>query len=66
MNMKSNNKNTHKMGLTLGILGFLAGVGLLLSGNRFMGIFGSLASAGLIFKGYKDMKEAKHQENDLE
>jgi hypothetical protein len=64
--MKNNNKNAYKMGLTLGILGFLAGIGLLFSGNRLIGIFGSLASAGLILKGYKDMKEVKNQENDLE
>lgn len=64
--MKNTNKNTYKMGLTLGILGFLAGIGLLFSGNRLIGIFGSIASAGLILKGYKEMKEVKNQENDLE
>lgn len=62
--MKS--KNSYKMGLIIGIIGFLAGVGLLFSGNKPIGIFGSLASAGLIVKGFKDMKESKSQESDLD
>ena len=64
--MKNNSKNTYKMGLTIGIIGFLAGIGLLFSGNKLIGIFGSIASAGLIFKGYKDMKALKNQENGLD
>lgn len=64
--MKNDNKNPYTMGLILGILGLLAGIGLLFSKNYLIGIFGSVASSGLILKGYKDIKEAKKQGNDQE
>ncbi len=57
--MDKNKKNSAKMVLTFGIIGFLAGIGLLFSGNKLIGIFGSMASAGLALKGYKDLKELK-------
>ncbi len=63
--MKNDNKNSYTMGLILGILGLLAGIGLLFSKNYLIGIFGSIASSGLILKGYKDMKETK-KESDQE
>lgn len=64
--MKNDNKNPYSMGLILGILGLLAGIGLVFSKSYLIGIFGSIASSGLILKGYKDMKEAKNQESDQE
>ncbi|WP_299214231.1 hypothetical protein [uncultured Aquimarina sp.] len=51
------------MTLTFGIIGFLAGIGLLLGGNILIGSFGSIASAGLAYKGYKDLKELKNSED---
>jgi len=64
--MKNDSKNPYTMGLILGILGLLAGIGLLFSKNYLIGIFGSIASSGLILKGYKDMQEAKKQKSDQE
>ncbi len=61
--MSEKEKNSAKMTLTFGIMGFLAGIGLLLGGNRLIGIFGSIASAVLVFKGYKDLKELKNPED---
>lgn len=59
--MKSEKKNAYKTGLTMGILGLLAGIGLLFTGNLLIGVFGSIASAALIFKGVKEMKESQDQ-----
>ncbi|MFT6802752.1 MAG: ABC-type transport system involved in cytochrome bd biosynthesis fused ATPase/permease subunit [Salibacteraceae bacterium] len=52
--MSKKNKKTTSLSLTLGILGFLAGIGLMFSENYFIGIFGSIASAGLAYKGYQE------------
>lgn len=53
-------KNAANLGLVLGILGFLAGIGLIFSENWMIGIFGSIASAGIAYKGYQDRKESKN------
>jgi hypothetical protein len=52
--MKKNNEV--KMGLTLGIIGFISGIFLIFSGNNLIGIFGSIASAGIAIKSYKGLK----------
>ncbi len=48
--------NGAKTGLTLGIIGLIAGIFLIFSGNNLIGIFGSIASAGIAIKGYTDLK----------
>lgn len=57
--MTHDKNNSYKLGLTLGILGFIAGIALLFGENKFIGIAGSVASAGLIIKGLKDRKALK-------
>jgi Kef-type K+ transport system membrane component KefB len=57
MNKKSNTKVN--LPFVLGILGMLAGIGLMFGENKFIGVFGSIASAGLAYKGYQDLKESK-------
>jgi hypothetical protein len=52
-----NNKSTN-LGLIIGVLGFIAGVGLLFTESWVIGIFGSVASTGLIYKGYRDSKNS--------
>ncbi|NRA91328.1 MAG: hypothetical protein HRU26_01360 [Psychroserpens sp.] len=42
--------------MVLGILGFIAGIGLLFTESWFIGIFGSIASAGVAYKSYQDSK----------
>ncbi len=54
--MKKNKNNESKIALTLGILGIIAGVFLIFSGNNLIGIFGSIASAGIAIKGYNNLK----------
>ena len=58
--MSKKNKKTANLSLILGILGFLAGMGLMFSENWFIGIFGSIASDGLAYKGYQETKELKN------
>ena len=58
--MNNKNKNRVNLPLVLGILGFLAGIGLMFGENKLIGIFGSIASAGLAYKGYKELKESKN------
>ncbi len=64
--MKDKNKNSLKMTLTFGIMGFLAGIGLLFSDSKLIGVFGAVASAGLIIKSYTELKKLKNQEQDVE
>lgn len=52
----SKNKKTN-LALIIGILGVLAGIGLLFTESWLIGIFGSIASAGIAYKGYQDSKE---------
>lgn len=58
--MSKKNKKTANLALVLGVLGFLAGIGLMFGESWFIGIFGSIASAGLAYKGYQDSKEFKN------
>ena len=53
------NKQSANLGLTIGVLGFIAGIGLLFSESWFIGIFGSIASVGIAYKGYQDLKQPK-------
>ena len=64
--MSGKSKDSHKMVLTFGILGFLAGIGLLFSDSKLIGVFGAIASAGLIIKSYTELKKLKNQEQDIE
>lgn len=52
-------KKSANIGLVIGILGFIAGIGLLFTESWVIGIFGSIASAGIAFKGYQDLNESK-------
>lgn len=47
-------KSSFNLGLIVGILGTIAGVALLLTGQTFLGFFGTIASLGLAFQGYRD------------
>jgi hypothetical protein len=55
--MKKNNKNTSIFGITIGVIGFLAGLFLIFSGQTFIGIAGCLACAGVAIKGFKDVQK---------
>ena len=57
--MSKKQKNTANLVLTLGIVGFIAGISLLFGESWLIGIFGSIASAGLVYKGYQDSKRLK-------
>jgi len=46
--------------LIIGIIGFIAGIGLLFTDSWLIGIFGSIASAGIAYKGYQDSREQKN------
>mgnify|MGYP001389198668 CR=1 FL=1 len=48
-----------KTGLIIGILGFIAGVGLLFTESYLIGVFGSITSAGVAYKGYQDLRQSK-------
>ncbi len=58
--MSKKNKTSTNPGLIIGILGFIAGIGLLFTESWFIGIFGSIASAGIAYKGYQDSRESKN------
>lgn len=49
-------KTTGNLGLVIGILGLIAGIGLLFTESWLIGVFGSMASAGIAYKGYHDSK----------
>ncbi|WP_297764021.1 hypothetical protein [uncultured Muriicola sp.] len=55
--MSKINRSNLNLGLILGILGCIAGIGLLFTDSWLIGIFGSIASAGIAYKGYQDSKE---------
>lgn len=59
--MSKKNKTSMNFSLIIGILGFVAGIGLLFTESWFIGIFGSIASAGIAYKGYQDLKAAKKE-----
>lgn len=55
----SNKTNISKNpALIIGVLGFMAGIGLLFTESWFIGIFGAIASAGIAYKGYQDSRES--------
>ena len=58
--MSKKNKTLPNPGLIIGILGFVAGIGLLFTESWFIGIFGSIASAGIAYKGYLDSRGSKN------
>ena len=61
--MSKTGKNTVNLGLVIGIMGFLAGIGLMFTESWLIGIFGSIASAGVAYKGYQDSKAAKNSDS---
>lgn len=54
--MSEKDKTASKIALTIGVMGFIAGVTLLFTESWMIGIFGSIASAGLVIKGYQGSK----------
>lgn len=57
--MDKNKKNASKVALTIGVIGAISGVFLILSKEWFIGIFGTIASAGIAYKGRVDLKSGK-------
>lgn len=58
--MNENKNNMPKVFLiTIGIIGFIAGIFLTINGNKIMGLAGSVASAAIAIKGIKDFKKEK-------
>ena len=55
--MDKNTTSTSKAKLTLGIMGFIAGIFLMFSDKYIIGIFGGIASAGLALKAFQDLKK---------
>lgn len=58
--MSKKNRPLPNLGLIIGVLGFVAGIGLLFTESWFIGIFGSIASAVIAYKGYQDSRESKN------
>jgi ABC-type transport system involved in cytochrome bd biosynthesis fused ATPase/permease subunit len=57
--MSEYKKNTQiNLGLTIGILGFIAGIGLLFTDSWFIGIFGLIASASVAYQGYQTTRNS--------
>lgn len=59
--MSTKEKTSPNLGLIIGMLGVIAGIGLLFTESWIIGIFGSIASAGIAYKGYQDSKESKNK-----
>ena len=58
--MSENKNNMPKVFLiSIGIIGFIAGIFLTLNGNKIMGLAGSVASAGIAMKGINDLRKEK-------
>ena len=57
--MSNTKKSTVNLPLILGIIGCLAGIGLMFGESWFIGLFGSIAGAGLAYKGFQDAKASK-------
>ena len=57
--MENKKKATFNLGLVIGVLGMIAGIGLLFTESWFIGLFGGIASAGIAYKGYQDLKASK-------
>ncbi|MBO2544419.1 hypothetical protein J0871_08350 [Salegentibacter sp. BDJ18] len=45
--------------ISIGIIGFIAGIFLTLNGNKIMGLAGSVASAAIAIKAINDFKKEK-------
>jgi tetrahydromethanopterin S-methyltransferase subunit C len=45
--------------ITIGIIGFIAGIFLTLNGNKIMGIAGSVASVAIAIKGINELRKEK-------
>jgi len=45
--------------ITIGIIGFIAGIFLTLNGNKIMGVAGSVASAAIAIKGINELRKEK-------
>lgn len=45
--------------ISIGIIGFLAGIFLIINGNKIMGLAGSVASAAIAIKGITELKKEK-------
>jgi len=58
-NMSKKKKLPTNLALIIGLIGFIAGIGLLFTESWFIGIFGSIASAGVAYKGYHDTRASK-------
>ena len=58
--MSKKNKRSTNLSLIVGVLGFIAGIGLLFTESWLIGIFGSVASAGLAYKGFHDSRKSKN------
>jgi len=59
--MNKNGSNTAKFSIGFGVVGFLAGVYLAITGETVIGIAGAIASAGLAYKGFIDLKKSKSE-----
>lgn len=58
--MSNTNRNNFLLPMILGGAGFIAGIALVFTENRFVGVFGAIASAGVAYKGYQDWKATKN------
>lgn len=56
--MSKKHITTTNLGLIIGLLGIIAGIGLLFTESWLIGIFGTIAGAGLAFKGYQDSRDS--------
>jgi len=60
--MNENKNNMPKVFLiTIGIIGFIAGIFLTLNGNKIMGLAGSVASAAIAIKAMNELRKEKKQ-----
>ena len=57
------NKKSVNIGLIIGILGFIAGIGLMFGDDWITGFFGSIASAGVAYVSYKGHQDSKELKN---
>ena len=58
--MSENKNNIPKVFLiSIGIIGFIAGIFLTINGNKIMGVAGSVASAAIALKGINELRKEK-------
>ena len=58
--MSENKNNMPKVFLiSIGIIGFIAGIFLTINGNKIMGLAGSVASAAIAIKGINELRKEK-------